>query len=631
MTWLQRARLPLLLAAPALLFTLVFYWRGLHVWFQLDDFAWMSQWIEVHSGRDLLRSLFAPRAQGSIRPISERAFFLGLQALFGWNPVPFHVVVFATQMVNLALLAALTLRLTGSRLAAGLAPLFWAASTALAVPLMWASVYNQILCATVFFAALLAWIAYCDTGRSRWLWAQYAIFLFGFGVLETVAVYPVLALSWVPGWRRWRAWAPLFAISASYTLVHQQISPTPTAGVYALHLDASILSTLGTYLRQVFGGPLLAVLPVAPWLQRLGTATPLLLGLPLVWFAVRKRNAAMLVPVALLMAPLLPVLPLRDHITHYYLTTPAAGLGLLLAWACAGWSRGRWMARGVAVAVAVLFLSTSMIVAARNRDFWFHRGQGVRTLMLGLARARAIHPDQTLVVTGLDGGRFYAALTANAARAMELGPVYLTPGSQQSIDPLPGEPAASTFEISWPALNKGLVEGSAVVYAPSGERLRNVSAIYRAMGHTEAQPEVVAGRVEPASPFYAAQLGEGWLGTGGQARWMGQRATALLPRANIGNRTSGDSKKSYATLVVEGYCPEVQFALGSFRIQASANGTSLGRLVVQPPAGTFRLEFGVPPDFVVTDRFQVTLESDHTLPLPDSSHASVLISAIFLR
>jgi hypothetical protein len=265
-----------------------------------------------------------------------------------------------------------------------------------------------------------------------------------------------------------------------------------------------------------------------------------------------------------------------------------------------------------------------MIVAARNRDFWFDRGQGVRTLMLGLARARVLHPNQTLVVTGLDGGRFYASLTENAARAMDLGRVYLAPGSKANIDPLPGEPDAATFELPWAALNKGLADGSAVVYAASGEQLRNVSAIYRAIAASNARRDKAVDRVEPASTLYANQLGKGWLSTGGQARWMAQRATVFLSPA-----PNGDRAKKYTKLIVEGYCPEVQFQHGTFRIQARANGTKLGQALVTLPAGLFRLEFAVPQN-LATSISEIELEADHVLPLPEGDHASVLISSIFL-
>lgn len=58
------------------LFCLVLYKRGLTAWFQADDFAWLGLRLQVHDQGSLLHALFAPMAQGTIRPWSERAFFL---------------------------------------------------------------------------------------------------------------------------------------------------------------------------------------------------------------------------------------------------------------------------------------------------------------------------------------------------------------------------------------------------------------------------------------------------------------------------------------------------------------------------------------------------------------------------
>src|SRR5262249_48143952 len=102
------------------LFCLIFYWYGLKCWFRQDDFAWLGLTAQVHSFRDLCHALFAPLAQGTIRPLSERAFFMGLYTLFGLDALPFRIVVFLTQIANLTLIRIVTERVTGSA-AAG----FW--------------------------------------------------------------------------------------------------------------------------------------------------------------------------------------------------------------------------------------------------------------------------------------------------------------------------------------------------------------------------------------------------------------------------------------------------------------------------------------------------------------------------
>src|SRR5580693_1335441 len=77
-------------------FLVWFYRDGLFTWFLADDFAWLSLLHLVQVRHDLLHELFAPMAQGTIRPWSERGFFILLQSLFGFDALPFRIVVFAT-------------------------------------------------------------------------------------------------------------------------------------------------------------------------------------------------------------------------------------------------------------------------------------------------------------------------------------------------------------------------------------------------------------------------------------------------------------------------------------------------------------------------------------------------------
>src|SRR5579884_3858923 len=83
----------------------VVYWYALRAWFTMDDFAWLGLRLEVHSLRDLVRALFEPQAQGTVRVLSERLYFLVLSSLFGMHALPYRIVVFATQLANLALIS----------------------------------------------------------------------------------------------------------------------------------------------------------------------------------------------------------------------------------------------------------------------------------------------------------------------------------------------------------------------------------------------------------------------------------------------------------------------------------------------------------------------------------------------
>ena len=103
------------LAPVAFLFTL--YQHGLQVFFYQDDFAWLSLLRQTYNFQDFLHNMFAPMAQGTVRPFSERGFFMLMQKLFGIDSYPFHMVVFLTMGGSLLLASWVTRRITGSTLA----------------------------------------------------------------------------------------------------------------------------------------------------------------------------------------------------------------------------------------------------------------------------------------------------------------------------------------------------------------------------------------------------------------------------------------------------------------------------------------------------------------------------------
>ena len=184
---IQNARSPELArygTAVAALFLLLFYWRGLDCWFYQDDFGWMHLGGAKSIG-DFLAQIFGPKAHGNMRPWSENLFFYGLRSIFGMQPLPFRMVVFATVTAGLALLGSLVSRLTGSALAAFGTQVFWLANATIAPALCWTCIYNQ----TQYLVFILLALHFFIRGRYR---AQTAVFILGLGSLETVVVYPVI-------------------------------------------------------------------------------------------------------------------------------------------------------------------------------------------------------------------------------------------------------------------------------------------------------------------------------------------------------------------------------------------------------------------------------------------------------
>ncbi len=136
------------------LFLLCVYHDGLRTWFSQDDFAWLSLLNLVRVRHDLLHELFASAAQGTIRPWSERGFFILMEWLFGLNSIPYRIVVFATAAAAaFFLITWITIHTTGSRIAGFVAPILWSANYSLFTPLTWTSAYNEIMCSAFLLGA----------------------------------------------------------------------------------------------------------------------------------------------------------------------------------------------------------------------------------------------------------------------------------------------------------------------------------------------------------------------------------------------------------------------------------------------------------------------------------------------
>ena len=194
-------------------------------------------------------------AQGTIRPLSERAFFMAGFSLFGLDALPFKIVIFATQFANLALVASIGARLTGLRWAGFFAAIFWVLNGSGIEPLGWSCVYNQVLCGFFLLLAFHFLLRYVETGERRYNVFQWAAFLLGFGALELNVVYPAIAAAYTllcasrarTGRQACPHILPMFAVSIAYALVHNAAAPVQKTGDYAMHFTGAMFRTLGKY------------------------------------------------------------------------------------------------------------------------------------------------------------------------------------------------------------------------------------------------------------------------------------------------------------------------------------------------------------------------------------------------
>jgi hypothetical protein len=477
-------------------FALYVYWSGIFGWFQQDDFTWLNLLPPMHTTRDLLSAVFRPAQHGTWRPLPERAYFIALKDLFGYNALPYHLLAFVTQCANFTLVAVITRRLSGSRLAGLLAALFWIACWQLIVAMSWSSEYILPACGFCILLAFYLFLRYAETGSQRsWHWC-WAVFLLGFLMMESNIVLPPLAVSYAFLLARNVLPKALLLLipSAIYGVAHLAIANRHGMGVYAMHFGFSMIATLGSYLAKAFTVESLdSFTPLPAWYSPVAAVVfGVVLAGFVVWRTLRRDwLPAMLV--AWFVFLLAPVLPLRDHVIPYYLTLPMIPLSMLAALAVArAWNwRASWPramgARALATALAIAFLAESVPVAKGGTTWWADNSHQVERLARYVFRLHARRPEAIIVLRNVQSLLFWTGMAHYPFRNAQGSYVYLASGSEQTIEARP-ETGFRVADYVYPdsRLIEGVNQNRAIVVDVSRAGFFDVTSQYRIAPNTAA-------------------------------------------------------------------------------------------------------------------------------------------------
>lgn len=599
-----------------MLFCLAVHWMTLKTWFYGDDFAWLGLRFELHAPRDLIHILFQPQAQGTVRVLSERLFFLVFSSIFGLHAPPFRVWAFLTQFASIFLLIQITRRLTGSAAAGFLAPILWSANAGIAVALGWSSAYNEICFAFFTLLAFYLFLRYIDTGRRKyWIW-QWVVFLLGFGALELNVMYPVLAACYALCCARTylRRTLFLFIPSILFTIAHFIFVPAPTDPYYQMFFGSAPFAVLWGYWEWTLSG---IRHPPVGWRRIwLCEAAVISISLALALFAWRKLRQGQRAPIFMLawfLIVILPVLPLRNHVTEYYVTVPAIGLAMLGAWAI-GESRGVF--RTVAGGLAGLYLVLSIADIHRADKFIYGLGRNAKYLVGGVESLSKQQSAQEFFFAGIDNMTFWTAIYPNPFRLIGVSHVYLVPGSENGIDTHPEWGGLSPYTISAADAVVALKSRQGIVVRLEDRRLRDVTGLYLPGLEERAGREI--DFVNVADSRFANRIGGGWYPVEGQFRWMGKTAGVKLPRP----------RKSGQVLKIAGFCPDVVLAQGPLQVSFRADGVTLGTETLKEP-NQFSFEFKLPPELIGTSTMDLEIEVSRTVQVPNDPRTFGLVFGTF--
>ena len=597
------------------------YWLGIRAWFQADDFAWLGLRQEIKDWPGFVDALFGPRAQGTIRPLSERAFFLVFYSLFGLDALPFRIWAFLTQAVNLVLLASIVRRVTGSRAAGFWAAIFWTVNSSLAFVMTWTSAYNQAMCAFFLLLAFHFLLKFIETGRRRYEVLEWAVFLAGFGAQELNLVYPALAAAYTLLCARkyFRRTLPLFVPSVLYVALHLALAPAP-GGLYTPYYDLSMLRTLFVYWSWTAGPTWL----LSPWQRpEWVMAGVALVTAALVGFAAWRawlRDFLPLFFLAWYVAAIGPLLPLRDHLTEYYPYVAAMGFAMLAGTAfVSAWRRGAgWKAVAVGTAAVYLLLVVPRTMA--NTRYLFERSRRVERLVLGLERAHELHPRQAILLHGVPDELFGTAILDRPYRLFD-AQVFLAPGSEAGIAPRPEYGEIRDFVLPADATARALDQDSVVVYEAGGGRLKNITRLYSQV-FQQAGADGIPRRVDAGNPLLGYLLGKTWYRAERWSRWMPRRATVRM-----GGPVSAAQK-----LYVHGSCPAGLLAAGPLDMRLWADELPLGGGRVEERNASFDFVFDLPRQLQGKAAVTVTVEAGRTFrPAGDNRDLSCSFGTFEIR
>jgi hypothetical protein len=577
-----------------------FYWLGIKSWFLADDFAWLIHATEFSNFRELIHAIFVPMAQGTIRPWSERVFFMVFYHVFGLNPLPFHIWIFLTQCANILLLLSVARHLTASRIAGFAAALFWIFNTSWPLVMTWTSVYNEALCAFFLLLAFRFLLRYLETGERRYWLLQWAAFILGFGALELNVVYPALAAAYTLLCARkyFLRTLPLFAASIVFAVVHRMAAPT-ASGVYQMHFGLAMLDTLYNYWSWALGPAFLAsMVPMAAWMVTCATLLFTAVVLGATAWSVWKGDHLPLFCLAWFVILIAPVLPLSEHRSEYYHFLPTIGLAMWAGWALARAWRQTLPWKVAAAVLALIYFGSSAEAVRRSTRWEYERTRNVRKLVLGVQRAQELHPGKVILLDGVDDQLFWTGFPDRPFTLLGANYVYLTPGTEKQIEVHPGFGEVADFLIPPGPTWRALMRDEAVVYSVRGERLRNVTNIYTDTAPAAWQ-SMIPARIDLSNPAEGYLLGPEWHQIEGNHRWMPQRATLHL----------AGPQKPGAKLHLVGAA-----GTAATRLTVAVDGEKLPERLLTP-GDAFDFEWPIPPAAVARPQVEIGIETDKTFTL----------------
>ena len=447
-------------------------------------------------------------------------------------------------------------------------------------------------------------LRYTETSERRYYLWTWVAFLSGFLAMESNVVFPLLVGSYTLLCARkyFRSTLPFFVASAVYAMLHLILAPNQGTVPYTMHFDTAIPATIWTYWRRTFEPVNLRYL--TPFSPVAGTIQMAACSVALIAFTIYQASRRQWLALVLLLwygITLGPVIPLRDHITDYYLTLPAMCLAMLGGYALASAWRMGPASKALSAILAGAFLVQSIPVAWRTAEWYRERGETQKTLVMGVARAHELHPGKIILLAGVSDDLFWGAIQQRPFLFLKIPDVYLAPGSEAHITPQGELDDVSKFVLPADEARRGLDNGDIVVYRAGPGPLKNITHHFEIPA--SAAQNAGVPRIDMSDPLVTAHLGAGWYPREEQFRWMPRTAVVRMP----GPRTA--DQKLYLTAI----CPAAQLAKGPLAMTVTVDGTRLAPVDFTKGDVETTFPFRLPTETIGKSEIEINVEVSRTV------------------
>lgn len=395
---LRRLALPLGIGG-LLLTALLVYLPSLDDFFAADDFVFLQAANRHDLSAYLWRAVTFPHAEPFDletpfwRPLVDGYFFLWWH-LFGFDPLPYHLMNVVLHATVGMLTAVLVWQLTSARLTGLLAGLLFIVLPTHDYTVTWISDVTELLGTLWYLVALVSYAAFLRGGaRSRWRYAAAlsATALAFLSKQSTVTVLVPLAglvvLIRPPTDRR--AWCqrmvellPFAALAVGFAaLIARQEYPR-YAAVGWYDIGGHMLVHWWDYLRWLtfpFAEPTYAAAQTStglrPWMSHLTTFAFLVVGV-VAWWRRQALLAAMVLWAVVAFMPYLSATRPIEARYAYLASVPLCITLALLGHAVASWRARRvdvaWQVRLPITMTGVVLVGLVLITQTRERQHWMH-------------------------------------------------------------------------------------------------------------------------------------------------------------------------------------------------------------------------------------------------------------------